>query len=61
MTARIDAINGDRVTLGGVTYQFREGVRWVLEQSHRDGCEVEFVVVGGFVKEAMRIVPAVTL
>jgi hypothetical protein len=55
MTARVDAINGDMVTIGGVAYQFREGVRWVLEQSHKDGTEVEFVVVGGFVKEAMRV------
>jgi hypothetical protein len=55
MTGRVASVRDDRVTLGGVTYQFREGVRWVLEQSHKDGTEVEFVVVGGFVKEAMRV------
>lgn len=43
MVGRIESIAGDRVTIGGVTYSFRDGVRWVLERALRDGCEVEFV------------------
>lgn len=55
MSGRIDALNGDLVTIAGQTYQFPETLRWILELSARDGCEVEVFVVGGVVRSATRV------
>jgi len=61
MTARVDAISGNRVTLGGETFEFPEAVRWVLELSALDGQEVEVVVVDGKVRAVSRVYGAVRL
>lgn len=58
---RVTRIEGNRVTLGGETYEFPEEVRWVLELSAMDGCEVEVVVVDGKVRAVSRVYGAVKL
>lgn len=55
MTGRVSAITANRVTIDGATYDFPEGVRWVLELSALDGVEVEYVVIGGIVTKVCRV------
>jgi hypothetical protein len=55
MTGRVASVRDDRVTIDGVTYDFPEHVRWVLEQSALDGCEVDFAVIGGTITKACRM------
>lgn len=59
MTGRIESIAGNRVTISGQTFEFHDAIRWVLELSERDGCEVEAVVVGGIVRSVTRYYPKV--
>lgn len=55
---RVTRISGNHVTLNGQTYEFPEAVRWVLELSALDGCEVEVVIVDGKVKCVSRVYEA---
>lgn len=58
---RVTRIEGNRVTLGGETYEFPEAVRWVLELSAMDGCEVEVMLRDGKVAYVARVYQAVKL
>lgn len=59
MTGRIDSLQGNRVTINGTTYAFAEAVRWVLELSALDGCELDFAVIDGKVTKVCRVFPKV--
>lgn len=55
MTARVQSVTDNRVTIDGATYDFPEAVRWVLELSALDGVEVDYAVIGGTVTKACRV------
>jgi hypothetical protein len=59
VTGRIDTLTADRVTINGTPYAFAEAVRWVLELSALDGCELDFAVIDGAITKVCRVYPAV--